>query len=51
MLFIVGSLIVLVSVFGAYGVHGSYGVLWQPLEFIIIFGGAIGASLRATPNQ
>jgi len=50
MLFIVGSLVVLVSVMGAYGVHGSYKVLWQPLEFIIIFGGAIGAFITGNPK-
>lgn len=51
MLFIVGSLVVLVSVFGAYGVHGSFAVLWQPLEFIIIFGGAIGAFITGNPKS
>ncbi|PIW26360.1 MAG: flagellar motor stator protein MotA [Rhodospirillales bacterium CG15_BIG_FIL_POST_REV_8_21_14_020_66_15] len=51
MLFIVGSLVVLVCVFGAYGVHGSYAVLWQPLEFIIIFGGAIGAFITGNPKS
>ncbi|MEK9671533.1 MAG: flagellar motor stator protein MotA [Rhodospirillaceae bacterium] len=50
MLFIIGSAVVLVCVFGAYGVHGSYGVLFQPLEFIIIFGGAIGAFVSGSPK-
>ena len=48
MLFIVGSLVVLVCVFGAYGMHGSYKVLFQPLEFVIIFGGAIGAFVSSS---
>lgn len=51
MLFIVGALVVVVSVLGAYGVHGSYAVLWQPLEFIIIFGGAIGAFIISNPKS
>lgn len=51
MLFIVGSLVVLVTVFGPYGVHGSYAVLWQPLEFIIIFGGVIGAFVTGNPKS
>ena len=51
MLFIVGSLTVLVCVFGAYGVVGSYAVLWQPVEFVIIFGGAIGAFITGNPKS
>ncbi len=43
MLIIVGSVIVLVCVFGAYSVHGDLGVLFQPLEFVIILGAAVGA--------
>lgn len=50
MLFIVGAVIVVAAVLGPYGVHGSYGVLWQPLEFIIIFGGAAGAFLISNPK-
>jgi chemotaxis protein MotA len=42
MLLIVGSVIVLVCVFGSYSVHGSMAVLAQPLEFVIIFGAAFG---------
>jgi chemotaxis protein MotA len=51
MLFIIGSLVVIVTVLGGYGVHGSYGVLWQPIEFLIIFGGAIGAFIIANPKR
>jgi chemotaxis protein MotA len=43
MLVIVGSVIVFACVFGAYSVHGDLAVLWQPLEFVIILGAALGA--------
>lgn len=46
MLIIVGAVVVLVCVFGAYAVHGGHlGVLWQPSEFVIILGAAAGAFL------
>lgn len=51
MLFLIGALVVLVTVLGGYGVHGSYAVLWQPVEFVIIFGGAIGAFIIANPKR
>ena len=41
---IVGLLVVVGSVMGGYaGVGGHFSVLWQPFEFIIILGAAIGA--------
>jgi chemotaxis protein MotA len=43
MLVIVGIVIVLACVFGSYSVHGDLRVLWQPLEFVIILGAALGA--------
>ncbi len=43
MLFIVGFLVVVGAVIGGYSVHGDLSVLWQPIEFVIIFGGAFGA--------
>jgi chemotaxis protein MotA len=44
MLVIVGAIVVLGCVFGAYAVHGGHlGVLWQPSEFVIILGAAAGA--------
>ncbi|MBL8708007.1 MAG: flagellar motor stator protein MotA [Rhodospirillaceae bacterium] len=43
MLVIVGIVIVLACVFGSYSVHGDLRVLWQPLEFVIILGAAVGA--------
>jgi len=46
MLFIIGFLLVLFSVAGGYIMHGGVlSVLWQPSEFIIIFGAALGAFL------
>jgi chemotaxis protein MotA len=44
MFFLVGSVLVLVSVIGGYVANdGHLGVLWQPFEFLIIFGAAVGA--------
>ncbi len=43
MLFIVGALIVIGCVMGGYIAGGGHmGVLWQPLEFIIIIGAGVG---------
>ena len=48
MLFIIGFLVVVLSVAGGYIMHGGVlGVLWQPSEFIIILGAAFGAFLIA----
>jgi len=43
-------------VFGCVGLgfamhHGHFGVLWQPNEFIIIFGAAIGALIISNPKH
>ncbi len=44
MLIIVGTIVVIASVFAGYmGGGGHLGVLWQPFEFLIIFGAAFGA--------
>lgn len=44
MLVIVGSIVVIVCVLVPYAVHGGHlGVLWQPSEFVIILGAAIGS--------
>ena len=43
MFVIIGAVIVLVCVFGAYSVHGNLLILIQPIEFIIILGAALGA--------
>jgi chemotaxis protein MotA len=50
MFFIVGVVIVLASVLGGYMANGGHvGVLWQPFEFVIIFGAAVGAYVIANP--
>lgn len=42
MLFLIGFLIVIVSVLGGYVAGGGHlGVLWQPFEYVIIFGAAV----------
>ena len=51
MLFIVGFLVVIGAVIGGYSVHGDLTVLWQPIEFVIIFGGAFGAFMIANPKS
>lgn len=51
MLFILGLIVVAASVVGGYlGGGGHIFVLWQPLEFVIIFGAAIGAFVIANPR-
>jgi chemotaxis protein MotA len=48
MLIIVGAVVVMGCVFGAYAAHGGHlGVLWQPAEFVIILGAALGAFIIA----
>ena len=50
MLIIVGFVVVILSVIGGFiGSHGKLAALWQPYEFVIIGGAAIGAFLVATP--
>ncbi len=44
MLVIVGTVIVIIAVVGGYAIPGGHlDVLWQPFEFMIILGGALGA--------
>lgn len=44
MLVIVGYIVVCASIFGGFAMAGGHlGALWQPLELLMIFGGAIGA--------
>lgn len=51
MFFIIGSLIVIGCVMGGYALaDGHLGVLWQPLEFLIIFGAAIGGFIISNPK-
>jgi chemotaxis protein MotA len=48
MFFIIGSVIVLVSVTGGYIANGGHlAVLWQPFELVIILGAAIGGFVTA----
>ncbi|AIL65569.1 Chemotaxis protein MotA [Rickettsiales bacterium Ac37b] len=50
MLFIIGLIIVVVSVLGGYVLHhGQLILLWQPSEFIIICGAAFGSFLITNP--
>jgi chemotaxis protein MotA len=50
MFVVIGIVIVLGCVFGAYASHGGeLGVLWQPSEFIIIFGAGIGGFVVGNP--
>ncbi|MCF4167685.1 flagellar motor stator protein MotA [Zavarzinia compransoris] len=50
MLLIIGIVVVLGSVLSGYILAGGHvEVLWQPLEFLIIFGAAIGAYIIANP--
>jgi len=46
---IVGLVIVFGCVFGGYSVHGDLGILWQPIEFVIIIGAGIGAFIVGNP--
>ena len=49
---IIGLLVVIGCVVGGYLMsHGNLAVLWQPAEFIIILGAAIGTFLIASPVQ
>ncbi|MFZ2586754.1 MAG: flagellar motor stator protein MotA [Alphaproteobacteria bacterium] len=50
MLFLIGLVVVISCVLVPYYIHGGHlGVLWQPAEFVIIFGAAIGAFIIGSP--
>ncbi|MBL0318397.1 MAG: flagellar motor stator protein MotA [Alphaproteobacteria bacterium] len=52
MLFFVGLIVVIGCVVGGYmGNGGHMGVLWQPFEFVIIFGAAFGAFIIGNPSH
>lgn len=52
MLFIIGNVIVVVSVFGGYvALGGKLYVLWQPFELVIIGGAAMGAFIIGNPKN
>jgi chemotaxis protein MotA len=47
---VVGALVVIACVFGAYAAHGGHlYVLWQPSEIVIIGGAAIGGLIIGNP--
>ncbi len=48
---IIGLLIVFGCVFGGYSIHGDMGILWQPIEFVIILGAGAGAFVVANPKS
>ncbi len=51
MFFIIGFVVVAGCVIGGYmGAGGHLDVLWQPFEYVIIFGAAIGAFVIANPK-
>lgn len=52
MLVIIGTVIVIACVIGGYAMGGGHlDVLWQPLEFLIIFGAAGGSMVIGSPTS
>ncbi len=52
MLVIVGYIVIIVSVFGGFALAGGHlASLWQPVELLMIGGGAIGAFLVGNNNK
>ncbi len=52
MFVIIGSIVVIVCVFGGYmAMGGKLGVLWQPFEAVIIVGAGIGAFIIGNPKS
>jgi chemotaxis protein MotA len=51
MFLIIGLVVVFGSVVGGYMPHGDLRVLWQPLEFLIIMGGALGGFIISNPRE
>lgn len=52
MFFFIGTFVVIGSVIGGYLMHnGKLSVLWQPSEFIIILGAAIGSFIITNPKD
>ena len=50
MFWIIGVIVTFGAVAGGYLPHGDARVLWQPLEFVIILGAALGGFLQANPK-
>lgn len=48
---ILGTVVVIGTLLGGYLPHGSFGILIQPLEVVIICGGALGAFIIANPGS
>jgi len=49
---VVGYLVVLGSIFGGFALAGGHlGALWQPMELLMIFGGAIGAFIVGNDSK
>ncbi len=47
---IIGMVVVIGAVLGGYAAPGGHlDVLWQPFEFVIIFGAGVGAFLITNP--
>ena len=52
MFVIIGYIVVCGAVFGGYAMAGGHlGALWQPLEVLMIFGGAFGAFIVGNDNK
>lgn len=52
MILVVGYLVVLGSIFGGFALAGGHlGALWQPMELLMIFGGAIGAFIVGNDSK
>lgn len=51
MFLIIGFALVIGCVFGGCSVHGDLRILWQPIEYVIIMGGALGAFLAGNPKS
>ncbi|MBI2236559.1 MAG: flagellar motor stator protein MotA [Magnetospirillum sp.] len=49
---IIGIVVTCISVIGGYAANGGHlGVLWQPFEFVIILGAAVGSLLLGNPKS
>lgn len=52
MFVIIGYIVVCATVFGGYAMAGGHlGALWQPLEVLMIFGGALGAFIVGNDSK
>ncbi len=51
MFFFIGLVVVFGAVLGGYFPHGRADVLWQPYEFLIIIGAALGGFIIDNPKQ